>query len=157
VLGQLRGGFANCEDSINAPDWYGKLSVSWTNNNNSSIYRRLDYWLDPLNTGIQTIEGLLIIPSDSILNTDQEIYGSIRITSTGKLTIQSEVEMRGNSCVIIESGGKLIIDGGKLSNVDVVIKSGASLQIINGGVIDIRDSFVTNVGATVDIGNGQIL
>lgn len=157
VLGQLRGGFANCEDSINAPDWYGKLSVSWTNNNNSSIYRRLDYWLDPLNTGIQTIEGLLIIPSDSILNTDQEIYGSIRITSTGKLTIQSEVEMRGNSCVIIESGGKLIIDGGKLSNVDVVIKSGASLQIINGGVIDIRDSFVTNLGATVDIGNGQIL
>ena len=42
VIGQLHGGYANCGDSISAPDWYGKFDVSWTGNGNSSIYRRLN-------------------------------------------------------------------------------------------------------------------
>lgn len=91
------------------------------------------------------------------MNTDQQIYCNIRITSTGQLTIQNDVELMGNSQVIVESGGKLIISGGTLSNVDLVLKSGATLQIINNGILETRNGFEAPIGAIVDIQYGQIL
>lgn len=156
IIGQLSAGDSNCNcDSINNPDWYGKFSTSWSGDSYS--YRRLSYWLDPLNSGVQTMEGLLIVPSTKTLNTNQQLYSNIRITSTGQLTIQSDIELMGNSRLIVESGGKLIINGGTLSNVDIVLKPGASLQIVNGGIIETRNGFEAPIGATVDVLNGQIL
>ena len=58
---------------------------------------------------------------------------------------------------IVEAGGQLIIDGGTLSNVDIVLKVGASLQIINGGIIETRNGFEAPLGAIVEIVHGQIL
>ena len=65
--------------------------------------------------------------------------------------------MIGNGQVIVDAGGKLIIDGGRLSNVDIILKAGATLIIINGGVIECQDDFIAPVGAIVDIENGQIM
>lgn len=157
VIGQLHGGYADCGYNISAPDWYGKFNISWTGNNNNSIYRRLNCWLDSLNTGVQTMEALRIIPTTITMNTDQQLYSNLRITSTGQLTIQNDVELMGNSKVIVESGGKLIINGGTLSNVDLVLKPGATLRIINNGTLETRNGFEAPVGAIVDIQYGQIL
>lgn len=57
VIGQLYGGGAACSGLNNngQPDYYGKFSVSWTGggaNNN-----RLSNWLDPNNSGVQTLDG----------------------------------------------------------------------------------------------------
>lgn len=156
TIGQLQGGYADCGDSICAPDWYGKFSTSWTGNNNNSIYRRLNCWLDSLNTGVSVMEGLLVIPSDSTMNTNQQLYSNIRVTGTGQLTIQGEIELMETSRVIVESGGTLIIDGGTLSNADIILKVGSALRIKNGGVIEIRNGFEAPVGATVYIEDGQI-
>ena len=103
------------------------------------------------------MEGLLIIPAARTMNTDHQLYSNIRITNNGQLTIQSNIELMGNSRVIVESGGKLIISGGTLSNVDLVLKTGATLQITNGGIIETRNGFEAPVGAIVDIQYGQIL
>lgn len=157
VIGQLHGGNSDCGDSISAPDWYGKFDVSWTGNNNSSIYRRLNCWLDSLNAGVQKMEGLLIITSASIMNTAQQLYSNIRIKSSGQLTIQNNVELKGNSRVIVESGGILIINGGTLSNADIQLKPGSTLRIINGGIIETRNGFEAPIGVVVDIVSGQIL
>lgn len=157
VIGQLLGGnMAECYNP-NVRGFFGKYDVSWTGNGNDSIQRRLNCWIDSLNTGVLTMEGLLVIRATKILNTDQELYSNIRIASGGQLTIQSDVELKGNSQVVVESGGQLIIDGGSLSNVDLILKPGASLRIINGGVIDTTNGFDAPVGATVDIVYGQIL
>lgn len=121
------------------------------------ILRRMNCWLDSLNTGVQTMEALRVIATTITMNTDQQIYCNIRITSTGQLTIQNDVELMGNSQVIVESGGKLIISGGTLSNVDLVLKSGATLQIINNGILETRNGFEAPIGAIVDIQYGQIL
>ena len=157
VIGQLHGGYADCNDSILAPDWYGKFNVSWTGNNNNSIYRRLNCWLDSLNTNVHTMEGLLVIPTTETMATDEQLYCNIRITSTGHLTIQSDIELIGNSRMIVENGGVLIIDGGTMSNADIVLKPGASLRIINGGIIETRNGFEAPIGTTVDVLNGKIL
>lgn len=157
VIGQLHG--SNCRNCTNpnGRSKYGKFDVSWTGNNNDSIQRRMNCWLDSLNTGVQTMEALHIIPTTITMNTDQQLYSNLRITSTGQLTIQNDVELMGNSKVIVESGGKLIINGGTLSNVDLVLKPGATLRIINNGTLETRNGFEAPVGAIVDIQYGQIL
>jgi len=157
VIGQLHG--SNCQDCTNpnGRSMYGKFNISWTGNGNNSIYRRLNCWIDSLNTGAQTMEGLLVIPEARTMITNQQLYSNIRITNSGQLTVQSEVEMIGNSRLIVESGGKLIINGGTLSNVNLVLKPGATLRIINGGILDSRNAFEAPTGAIVDIQYGQIL
>lgn len=56
VIGQLYGGWAACNGSVNngEADWYGRFGVSWDGNSASS---RLRDWLDPNNTGVSTLDG----------------------------------------------------------------------------------------------------
>jgi hypothetical protein len=54
VVGQLHGGYAACGNDL--PDWYGRLSVSWTGGGTAST--RLSDWLDPLATGVMALDGL---------------------------------------------------------------------------------------------------
>ena len=53
VIGDLTGGDANCESSVN--DYYAKFSASWANY--SSNNEQLKYWLDPLSLGVETLDG----------------------------------------------------------------------------------------------------
>ena len=64
--------------------------------------------------------------------------------------------MMGTTDVTVQSGGKLIIDSGNLSNVNLILNSGSSLEITNGGVLESRSGFSAPVGATVVITNGKI-
>jgi hypothetical protein len=59
--------------------------------------------------------------------------------------------------MIVEPGGQLKIEGGRLSNVDLVLKPGAILEIIEGGILDTRNGFEAPSGASVFIDNGKIL
>jgi hypothetical protein len=63
----------------------------------------------------------------------------------------------GNCHVIVETGGQLIIDGGTLSNVELDLKIGASLIILNGGVLNTSNGFEAPVGAIVHVLHGQII
>ncbi|MFT4681574.1 MAG: lysyl endopeptidase [Flavobacteriales bacterium] len=56
IIGQLYGGTAACNGSVNNgdPDWYGRFGVSWDGNSATS---RLRDWLDPGNTGATTLDG----------------------------------------------------------------------------------------------------
>ncbi len=160
AIGQLRWG--ETEDcNYNGCYLYGRFDKSWTGNNVhvDSIHRRLDCWLDSLNTGEGTMDGLLVIPSSFPITTNQQIHSNICISGTGKLYICStaNVELQDNYRMIVEPRGELIILGGKLSNVDLVLKPGARLWITDGGIIETRNGFEAPVGAFVTIDNGQIL
>ena len=53
IVGQLHGGFAACGN--NDPDWYGRLFTSWIGGGTDAT--RLSNWLDPLGTGIVSLDG----------------------------------------------------------------------------------------------------
>jgi hypothetical protein len=53
LIGQLHGGFAACGND--EPDWYGRLSVSW--NGGGTPTTRLRDWLDPIGSGVSTLNG----------------------------------------------------------------------------------------------------
>ena len=53
IIGQLQGGFAACGNDD--PDWYGRFASSWARGSTQST--RLREWLDPLDTGVTTLDG----------------------------------------------------------------------------------------------------
>ncbi|WP_421919077.1 PKD domain-containing protein [Marinifilum sp.] len=53
IIGDLTGGNASCGNSVN--DYYAKFSESWDNYPNNS--EQLKYWLDPLDLGVETLDG----------------------------------------------------------------------------------------------------
>lgn len=53
-VGQLFGGTASCTAAAD-PDWFGKLSASWTGGGSSAT--RLRDWLDPAASGALTVDG----------------------------------------------------------------------------------------------------
>lgn len=55
VLGTLTGGNSSCNNK-NGTDLYGRMDWHWTKNGTDSTYR-LNYWLDPTNSGTTAIFG----------------------------------------------------------------------------------------------------
>jgi hypothetical protein len=55
IVGQLTGGDASCSN-LTAPDYFGKFVVSW-DQNGSTPETHLKEWLDPDNTGVETLKG----------------------------------------------------------------------------------------------------
>ena len=141
---------------LNGNSWYGKFDVSWTGNGNDTIQRRLNYWLDHQGTWGQVLDGLLVIPSSTTINTNQQLSDNICIPNNVQVTIQSNVVQNSNCRIIVESGGILLIDGGVL-NADVVLKSGATLRIINDGTVETHNAFEAQLGSIVDIVYGKII
>ena len=68
IIGQLHGGYSSCYN-LYAPDWYGKFSVSWTGNGAVDNRRKLQPWLDPLNTGAIILGGIGSTPDLFIRDT----------------------------------------------------------------------------------------
>lgn len=54
IIGQLHGGGAACGNNL--PDWYGRFSVSWNAGGDGSS-SCLKNWLDPQDTGVETVDG----------------------------------------------------------------------------------------------------
>lgn len=59
IVGQLTGGDAGC-NNVTGPDYYGKFSHSWNKIGDSQL-TRLQPWLDPDNSGIEILTGLVAI------------------------------------------------------------------------------------------------
>lgn len=67
IVGQLHGGDAACGNRLQ--DYYGKFSESW--NASSSANRQLQTWLDPTNSGLNTLAGF--DPNPATHNNDLEL------------------------------------------------------------------------------------
>ena len=159
IIGQLHHGRSYCNSSyVSAgPDYFGAFDLSWSGHGASFFRKRLDHWLDPINTGQQYLDGLFDVTGSITLETSQIVYGSIIIPQSGHLTIKGVIPMTGNSTITIESGGVLTVDSGKLCNVDIIMEEGSSIEVTNGGIIETRNGFNAPLGSTVNIIHGQIL
>ncbi len=69
ILGQLTGGDASCSN-LTGPDYYGKFSHSWDQIGDTDT-TQLKPWLDPDNTGIEILGGL--VSTVEIIRPDKNI------------------------------------------------------------------------------------
>lgn len=101
IIGQLYGGPSSCNASPNnMNDYYGKFSTSWTGD--GSDPNRLSNWLDPLNTGVSTMDGRNANPPSNIFN----------IALSGINNPQANLEICKNTITptitITNAGGRII-------------------------------------------------
>lgn len=128
VVGQLHGGYAACGNNL--ADWYGRFSRSWTGGGTSAT--RLSNWLDPLNTGVQTLDllapyasGLRVAPASG-LSTQGDVGGPFApaskdytLTNAGDTTIGYLVEADVAWVSVTNPGGTIPAGGDVVVTVTV--------------------------------------
>jgi V8-like Glu-specific endopeptidase len=106
LVGLLTGGEANCVSSVN--DYFTKFDYSW--NYYDQTYKKLQTWLDPLNSGVYTIDGLDYNASVSPLQT--EALNVFPNPGTGDYSIQLEwVPAKNGKYSIFNATGEIIQSG----------------------------------------------
>lgn len=113
VIGQLHGGYSSCS-SQTEPDWYGKVSYSWLNNNASDSRRRLKDWLDPLNvipSNGGTWDGL-DSRSDCVLRIENRTLSTSQ-TFTNNCPIEMKnVTVSGGAAIVVKAKEYILLESG---------------------------------------------
>lgn len=101
---------------------------------------------------------MLIIDHDTVFSTRQNIYSNIKISQNVTLTVENVINLYGHSIFTIENGGKLIINGGVITNAYVDMKTGSEIQFDNNGLLICRTNcdFSAPIGTTVKMNSGRI-
>jgi hypothetical protein len=124
ITGQLEGGYAAC--SNNSADWFGKFALSWTGGGSSTS--RLSDWLDPLNTGVTTLDGF-----------DPNLTGRI----AGVVTDQYSNVLSGVRVAVLTTTQETATDAG--GNYSLPVSAGTySLEFTKYGY---NHALITNVAA----------
>ena len=106
IVGTLTGGGSDCS-TPNNPDEYGKFAFHWAGNG-STANKQLQPWLDPANTGAQTLGGTYVPCTDEVKNIDPMLAG-ISVypnPSTGLFTIINVQNVV--SCTVTDALGRLV-------------------------------------------------
>lgn len=117
IVGQLYAGTSSCvavsgDNSHAGPsgyDLYGKLSNSWTNNNNSSNAKKLKPWLDPNNSGATTLQGEYLNGGSSIASSEINLLNVYPNPSTGIVTVSGDFAGVNGICNVYDMTGHLVI------------------------------------------------
>ena len=100
----------------------------------------------------------LVIENDSVFSTRQNLYSNIRILQNATMSVESVLNMFGNSTITIENGGKLVINGGVVTNTYIDMKVGSELLLENDGMVVCRTNSVFHApfGSILNVVSGKI-
>ena len=122
IVGTLTGGASFC-DSPNAPDYYGKMSFHWDGNNPIDDDEKLEFFLDPLGTGQQVLDGSYATEEESPC-AEQTVCGIVEVEelwlmenewtlrpnpAREQLTIDWSGEIQATEIQIFDASGRKIL------------------------------------------------
>lgn len=110
IIGDLSNGTSAC-DYPEGTDDYGKISYSWTNNNNSNNARKLKPWLDPDNTGTLILRGMHYDGTPAGIEDLGEPAQSFTIApnpSYGNVSLKGAFEPGNGICNVYDAMGTLV-------------------------------------------------
>lgn len=82
----------------------------------------------------------VIINAATTWDEEEYLYNNIRIVNGGVLTITSNIWKHPSSSITVESGGKLVVDGGIITRGSIVVKNSGEMLITNDGEIRLNNS-----------------
>ncbi len=109
IVGQLYAGSSSCTNPTGW-DLYGKLSNSWTNNNNSSNAKKLKPWLDPNNTGATSLQGEYL--NTVGINNYTQVVDALNVypnPNNGQMTISGSFSEGDGTCMVYDMMGNLVL------------------------------------------------
>lgn len=109
IVGQLYAGSSSCTNPTGW-DLYGKLSNSWTNNNNSSTAKKLKPWLDPNNTGATSLQGEYL--NTVGINNYTQVVDALSVypnPNNGQMTISGNFNEGDGTCMVYDMMGNLVL------------------------------------------------
>lgn len=110
IVGQLYAGSSSCTNPTGW-DLYGKLSNSWTNNNNSSNAKKLKPWLDPNNTGATSLQGEYL--NTVGINNYTQVVDALNVypnPNSGIMTISGAFTEGEGVCRVYDMMGNLVMN-----------------------------------------------
>lgn len=110
IVGQLYAGSSSCTNPTGW-DLYGKLSNSWTNNNNSSNAKKLKPWLDPNNTGATSLQGEYL--NTVGINNYTQVVDALNVhpnPNSGIMTISGAFTEGEGVCRVYDMLGNLVMN-----------------------------------------------
>lgn len=141
IIGQLWAGSSSCS-APGEEDFYGKLSNSWTNGNNSSNAKKLKPWLDPNNSGATTIQGEYL-NTVGLTNYTQTV-NALEVfpnPSNGNITVQGNFTTDNGICNIYDMVGNLVMS----RNISLAPEFSLNVNNLSNGMymVEINDSSST--------------
>ena len=124
IIGDLSNGSSSCSEPW-GNDNYGKISYSWTNNNNYNNAKKLKPWLDPDNTGVTWIPGMRYdgtIVGVEQYDADIRTFNIFPNPSTGQVTIQGHFDAEQGVCNVYN------MMGAKLGSYNVNLEPSFSMS-----------------------------
>lgn len=109
IVGQLYAGSSSCSNPTGW-DLYGKLSNSWTNNNNSSNAKKLKPWLDPNNSGATSLQGEYL--NTVGVNNYTQVVDALNVypnPNNGQMTISGSFNEGNGTCMVYDMMGNLVL------------------------------------------------
>ena len=125
IVGQLYAGSSSCSYP-SGYDYYGKISNSWTNNNNSSNAKKLKPWLDPNNTindNNLSLQGRWMPGAPSGISS-YETASDLRVfpnPSNGMITISGNYNEGNGICNVYDMMGNLVISKSVSLNTETTL------------------------------------
>lgn len=110
IIGDLSNGSSACDYTMGV-DNYGKISYSWTNNNNSNNARKLKPWLDPDNTGVLTLQGMHYNGTPAGIQDQAPDTGDLSLSpnpSAGHITVKGNIPEGAGVCNVYDATGKMV-------------------------------------------------
>jgi len=138
IIGDLSSGASSCE-TPSGSDYYGKLSYSWTNNNNTNNARKLQPWLDPDNTGVRTLPGMDFHGNVGVRDNSSHIrYFNVSPNpSNGNLTVKGSFKETNGHCEVYNVMGMLVFS----EDLSLAPTFNLNLSHLNNGIyfVEIND------------------
>ena len=109
IIGDLSSGSSAC-DNPSGSDYYGKISYSWNNNNNSDNGKKLKPWLDPDNTGMLSLPGMDFHGNVGVRDNSSHIryFNATPNPSNGLLTVKGSFHGNSGRCNVYNAMGMLV-------------------------------------------------
>lgn len=100
----------------------------------------------------------IFIKNTTNWNTRKHVHSMVYVQSGGVLRITNQITMHKDARIFVQNGGTLIVDGGVVENANIKVHSGGSLEILQGGKIEMEgtDVFESEVGAIISMEEGSI-
>jgi len=98
------------------------------------------------------------ITTNTTWNTSNSLCGDLIVKSGAILTITIQLIMPVNSTITIQEGAKLVINGGKITCANIIVKNTSNLTINNNGILEFykNDQLSVELGGTLDYNYGEI-